>query len=119
MAHTTRADARRGEDFAHDLELVLGLFVDDQRPAGGQHGQQIAPPVPPFGIDLVRLRERGQVADGPGDDVAVAVQIAVALLPAPSTRAISRATEGFSASTAMVPELKSQCSEPPALSGAW
>ena len=50
------------------------------------------------------LRQRDQMADRPRDHVAVAVQISVALLPAPSTRAISRATEGFSASTAMVPD---------------
>ena len=52
------------------------------------------------GLDLVRLRQRDEVADGPGDDVAVAVEVACPRLVAPSTRAISRATEGFSASTA-------------------
>ena len=60
--------------------------------------------MPPFGVDLVRLRQRDQVADRPGDHVAVAVQVSVALVFAPSTRAMSRATEGFSASTATVPD---------------
>ena len=78
-AHDAR-DFGRVEDLAHHLELVFGLFVDHQRPLGGQHGQQVAPPLPPFRPDLVRLRQRGQVADGPGDHVAVAVQVAVAFI---------------------------------------
>ena len=44
----------------------------------GQHGEQVAPPVAPFRVDLVRLGKGYQMADGPGHHVAVAVQIAVA-----------------------------------------
>ena len=51
----------------------------------------------------MRLCQGDQVADRPGDDIAVAVQISFALMVAPRTRAMSRATEGFSASTATVP----------------
>jgi hypothetical protein len=57
----------------------------------------------PLGVDLVRLRQRREVTDGPGDDVAVAVKIPFALLRRPRTRAISGATEGFSANTTMLP----------------
>ena len=93
-------DARRIQNLADHLELVFGFFVDDQRPIVRQHGQQFAAPMLPLRLDFVRLRQRDQMADRPGDDVAIAVQIALALLVAPRTRAISRATEGFSASTA-------------------
>ena len=78
MAHTTRATFGELRMRFDRLELVLGLLVDHQRPLLGQHGQQVAPPLAPLRIDLVRLRQRGQVADGPGDDVPVAVQVAVA-----------------------------------------
>ena len=71
-------NARRIENPAHHLELVPGAFVDHQRPLRRQHGQQAAPPVPPLRIDLVRLRQGGQVADGPRHHVAVPVQVAVA-----------------------------------------
>jgi hypothetical protein len=57
----------------------------------------------PFGIDLMGLRKRGQVANRPRNYVAVAVQISVALTGCARTLAMSRATEGFSASTAIVP----------------
>ena len=71
-------DFGRVENALDGFELVLGLFVDHQRPLAGQHGKRVAPPLPPLGIDLVRLGERGQVADRPGDHVAVAVQVAIA-----------------------------------------
>src|SRR6185295_11272427 len=46
-------------------------------------GEVIPPPPPPLRVDLVRLRQRNQVADGPGDDVAVAAEEPVALLGRP------------------------------------
>ena len=51
----------------------------------------------------MRLGQGNKMADGPGDDVAVAVNKAFAALLQFSTRAMSRATEGFSATTATVP----------------
>ena len=72
------ADARGCEDFADNLELILGLLANHQRPRFRKHGQQVAPPGAPFWPDLVRLCEPHQVADRPGDDIAVAVQIAFA-----------------------------------------
>ena len=54
-------------------------------------------------MNLVRLREGDEVSDSPGDDVAAAVQVAVAFWFAPNTFAMSRATDGFSATTAVVP----------------
>ncbi len=73
-------DARGVRIRAHGFELVLGFFVDDERPLARQHGQEVAAPVLPFGVDLVGLREGGQMADGPSDYVAVAVEVAFALL---------------------------------------
>ena len=69
----------RVQDLAHYFELRLSLLVDHQRPVVRQHGEQIAPPVLPLRLDLVRLRQRHQVADGPSDHVAVAVQISLPL----------------------------------------
>ena len=101
-----RRCATRGatSDLPHDLELIFGFLVDDQRPLLREHRQQVAPPLLPFRLDLVRLRQRCQVPDGPRNHVAVALQIAFPSFVAPSTRAMSRATEGFSASTAMAPD---------------
>ena len=39
----------------------------------------VAAPVAPFGVDLVRLGQRGKMTDGPGDDITVAVEVALAL----------------------------------------
>ncbi len=71
-------DARRHQNLPHRLVLVFGLLVSDQRPVVGQHGQKIAPPRSPLGPDLMRLGERGEVADGPRHHVSVAMQISVA-----------------------------------------
>ena len=60
-----------------------GLLRNHQRPVGGQHGQQFAPPGFPLRPDFVRLSQAHQVADGPGDDVAAAVQVALATLGGP------------------------------------
>ena len=84
--------------------LRTDLWSSRRRPAArfGQHRQQIAAPGPPLRPDLVRLSKCDQMTDSPGDDVAVTVQIAVAALAAFRTRAMSRATDGFSATTATV-----------------
>ena len=72
-------DAGGGEDFADGFELGLGLFVDDEGPLAGEHGEGVAAPLAPGGIDLGGFGEGGEVADGPGDHVAIAVEEAIAL----------------------------------------
>ena len=49
------------------------LLVDNQRPVLRQHGEEVAPPVAPLRIHLVRLCKRHQMADRPSHHVAVAV----------------------------------------------
>ena len=71
------ADLGAGENAADGLELVLGAFIDDERPLARQNGQVFAAPLPPVGVNLVRLREGNQVADRPGNDIAPTVLIAV------------------------------------------
>ena len=53
----------------------------------------------PRRVHLVRLGERHEMANGPGDDPRAAVEIASPRERAPSTCAMSRATLGFSATT--------------------
>src|SRR6516162_2585820 len=87
----------RVEDFPYYVELLFCFLVYNERPLVRQHGEEIAAPLAPFGIDLMGLRKRGQVANRPRNYVAVAVQISVALTGCARTLAMSRATEGFSA----------------------
>jgi hypothetical protein len=68
------------EHAADRLELILGLLGDHQRPFPGEDRQVIAPPAPPFGVDLVRLRQGDQMADGPGHHIAVPLETAVSFL---------------------------------------
>ena len=71
-------DAGGVQDLADGIELVAGLVADDEGPVGGEHGEGIATPGLPLGADFMRLAESRQMADGPGDHVAVAVEIAFA-----------------------------------------
>ena len=73
-------DFGRIHDFAEGFELALRFVVDNKGPFGGEHRKRISPPLLPFGVDFVGLGERDEVADGPGDDVAGAVEIAIAFL---------------------------------------
>ena len=71
-----RGDRGEVQNLSDDFELVFGLLVHDQRPALRQHRKQVSPPLAPLRIDFMRLSKRHQMADGPSDDVAVAVKIA-------------------------------------------
>jgi hypothetical protein len=53
---------------------MLRFLVDDQRPLCRQHRKRIASPLLPRRTDLMRLGQRCQVSDRPGDDVSIAVQ---------------------------------------------
>ena len=76
-AHYAR-NPRRVEDSSYDFELILGVFVDNQRPMLGQDGEQVAPPVAPFRVDFVRLGKGYEMPNRPRHHVAVAVQISIA-----------------------------------------
>ncbi len=56
-------------DPANDGELSLGVGDDDERKAVRQHRERPEAPALPAGVDLVRLRQRDEVPDGPRDDV--------------------------------------------------
>ena len=62
----------RAEDPLDDIELVAGLVVDTDWPRTGNHRKLVQVPALPTRFDFVRLRERGQMSDGPGHDVAIA-----------------------------------------------
>ncbi len=64
----------------HHVELLFAALVDHQGPLLRQDGQGFQAPLPPLGIDLVRLGQGNQVPDGPGDHVAVSLQVAFAPL---------------------------------------
>ena len=70
-------DPRTREDLLDHFELIAAVLVDNQRPFARQDGQRPTPPRLPVGIDLVRLGEVHQVADRPGNDQALAGEIAV------------------------------------------
>ena len=73
-------DLLGGQNPTHQVELLTGGIGHHQRPFPGQHRQMVTPPGSPRRVDLVGLGEGHQVADRPGDGVAVAVEIAVTAL---------------------------------------
>ena len=73
-------DSARCEDAAHHLELRPCAFEHDQRPSLGDHRELRQVPALPVWPHLGRERERDEVADRPGDHVAVAVEVPFAAL---------------------------------------
>ncbi len=70
------------EQALDDLQLAGGARIGPQLPALRDHGQLGQGPAPrPRGAIVIRLGEMDQMAQGPGDAVALTLQEALALTP--------------------------------------